>query len=215
MIKGIFIDLDGTLIKSIYHHYLGWKKVLHDENIYISKKDFYFTEGKKLELLLKDFYIQNNKIYDPIKIKKLIEKKNKHFIKNFKLSYYPGAIKTIKYFFDNNYYLSIVTAGSKSRVLKTLPNEFTHMFNRIITGDDCKEGKPSPEPYLKALQHSKLDKKNCIILENAPLGLLSAKKAKIKCVGITNTNDSKLLHQADYIVNSFKEFKNLIEELNA
>ena len=51
MIKGIFIDLDGTLIKSMYHHYLGWKKVLQEQNIYISKKDFYFTECKKLELL--------------------------------------------------------------------------------------------------------------------------------------------------------------------
>ena len=48
MIKGVFFDLDGTLIKSMHLHYNGWKKVLSKNNVNIEKLDFYEKEGTKL-----------------------------------------------------------------------------------------------------------------------------------------------------------------------
>ena len=37
MIKGVFFDLDGTLIKSMHFHFQGWKKVLSKNNVNIEK----------------------------------------------------------------------------------------------------------------------------------------------------------------------------------
>ena len=44
MIKGVFFDLDGTLIRSMYFHYLGWKTVLLKQDVIINKTDFYKKE---------------------------------------------------------------------------------------------------------------------------------------------------------------------------
>ena len=41
MIKGIFFDLDGTIIESMNDHYKEWKKILLDYNIYLKKKIFF------------------------------------------------------------------------------------------------------------------------------------------------------------------------------
>ncbi|MAV82854.1 MAG: hypothetical protein CMI90_05275 [Pelagibacteraceae bacterium] len=215
MIKGLFFDLDGTLIKSVYNHYVGWKKILKDEGVDISKEDFYENEGKKLEKLLQLFYKKNNKTLDKKIINELIKRKNKLYIKNFKLSFYTGVLKNINFFKSNGFKISIVTAGTKKRIQKTLPKEFLRKFDSIISGDLCKYGKPSPEPYLKALKISTLKKNQCLVIENAPLGVLSAKRAGIKCVGITHTVNKTKLQNADYIVDSFSEFSRLLLKLNA
>ena len=52
------------------------------------------------------------------------------------------------------------------------------------------------------------------MLENAPLGILSAKKAKIKTVAIKNTLIKKYLKDADFIINSIDELKNIINNIN-
>ena len=85
----------------------------------------------------------------------------------------------------------------------------------IITGEDCERGKPFPDPYLKALKFSNLKSKECLIVENAPLGLQSANNAKIKCVAVTNTLSNNLLQNSDFIVNSATDFKKLLIRLNA
>ena len=55
---------------------------------------------------------------------------------------------------------------------------------------------------------------NCIVIENAPLGILSGKKAKIKTVAIENTLTKKYLNDADYIISSIDELKKIINNIN-
>ena len=215
MIKAVFFDLDGTLVQSMFSHYLGWKKVLIKEDIKISKKDFYLKEGTKLQNLLHSFYKDNNKKYNTKKINNLIKEKNIFFLKHSRSNFYPGVLNLIKYLNKENYYICIVTAGSKIRVLRSLPKYFLEYFDKIITGDDCLRGKPYPDPYLKALKFSKFKSNQCIVYENAPLGILSAKRAKIKSVAVTNTLDKNSLNKANFIVNSATEFKKLLFKLNA
>ena len=145
----------------------------------------------------------------------MIKEKNFYFLKNSKLIFYPGIIPLIKYLHKEKYYICIVTSGSKIRVLRSLPKDFIKYFDNIITGDDCKRGKPFPDPYLKALRHSKFKNKECLVYENAPLGILSAKRAKIKTVAVTNTMDKINLKNANYIVNSAMDFKKLLLRINA
>ena len=214
MIKGVFFDLDGTLIKSMHFHFQGWKKVLSKVNVNINKSDFYEKEGTKLQELLKFFFNKNNKNYDEDEIINLIKKKNKFFIENNKVIFYSGVLSLIKYLKKKNFYISIVTAGSRTRVINSLPKDFLKSFDTIISGDDCKRGKPYPDPYMLSLKQSKLNKSECLIFENAPLGVKAGNAAGIKTVAITNTLDKKYLKKAKYIVSSVKEFKKLLVSIN-
>jgi len=215
MIKAIFFDLDGTIVNTMYLHYKGWKKVLRDYDIIISKKDFFLNEGIKLQKMIELYFKYNNKKINEKIINDLINKKNNYFLENYKLVFYPGIKNLIKFLYNENYFISIVTAGSRIRVMRSLPNNFINYFDKIITGDDCQRGKPFPDPYLKALKYSKFKASQCLVYENAPFGILSAKKAKIKTVAVTNTLDKSFLKDANYIVNSALDFKRLLLKINA
>ena len=76
MIKGVFFDLDGTLIKSMHFHYIGWSKILQDQGIKLNKKEFYLNEGTKLQNLLRKIYLQNNRNISDLLVEKFIKKKN-------------------------------------------------------------------------------------------------------------------------------------------
>ncbi len=214
MIKGVFFDLDGTLIKSMHLHYNGWKKVLLKNNVNITKQDFYEKEGTKLQELLKYFFNKNNQTFNSNLLEELIKQKNKYFIENNKVKFYPGVLSLIKYLKKKNFFISIVTAGSRTRIINSISNDFLKNFDTIITGDDCKKGKPFPDPYLLSLKYSKLKKSECIIVENAPLGIKAGNAAGIQTLGITNTLDKIYLIQAKYIVDSYKEIKKIIDIIN-
>ena len=51
-------------------------------------------------------------------------------------------------------------------------------------------GKPDPCPYLKALEKLNLTYHECIVVENAPLGITAAKEAKLYCVAVASRHGS-------------------------
>ena len=60
-IKGIFFDLDGTLINSMDSHFHSWKKILkHEYNYQLNKKKFMYSEGTKLNILIKNLLADDN-----------------------------------------------------------------------------------------------------------------------------------------------------------
>ena len=90
MIKGVFLDLDGTLIKSMHLHYNSWKKILIEEGIKINQKDFFLLEGTKLIKLMKYFLKDFNTFCDcrdsdtQKSMDKIIDFFNSFFTKTFK-----------------------------------------------------------------------------------------------------------------------------------
>ena len=66
--------------------------------------------------------------------------------------------------------------GQRS-LLDNLENTFPGIFTGFITAFDVTRGKPDPEPYLKAWERSGFRKDECMVVENAPLGVRSGKAA--------------------------------------
>ena len=54
----------------------------------------------------------------------------------------------------------------------------------MVTAFDVTQGKPFPEPYLKALKKSGVQPWEAIVVENAPLGVKSASDAGLFTVAV-------------------------------
>jgi beta-phosphoglucomutase len=77
------------------------------------------------------------------------------------------------------------------------------LFDVIVTGDDTDKGKPDPDPYLKGIRKLGLNRLDCVVVENAPLGIRSAKEAGVDYViAVTTTLDASYLQEADDIMES-------------
>ncbi len=74
-------------------------------------------------------------------------------------------------------------------------------------------GKPHPEPFLKGAAKLDLKAGECVVVENAPLGIKAAKSAGCKVIAIKTTLTEKHLSEADLICDDFKQVSNVFDDL--
>lgn len=68
------------------------------------------------------------------------------------------------------------------------------------TGDMCEQGKPNPEPYLRAAAKLSLKPSECLAVEDAPAGVTSGKRAgcRVLAVCTSHTRDRMEQTEADW-----------------
>lgn len=71
----------------------------------------------------------------------------------------------------------------------------------LVTGDEVDNGKPNPEGYLLASTRLGYDPSACVVIEDARAGVLAARQAGMRVIGLTNGADGTQLVEADVIVN--------------
>ena len=74
----------------------------------------------------------------------------------------------------------------------------------VVCGEDVSLGKPDPEPYLLGCELLGIVPSECIVVEDAPAGILAAHAGGMKGLGIARLGDEALLHAAgaDLVVTS-------------
>jgi mannitol-1-/sugar-/sorbitol-6-phosphatase len=76
----------------------------------------------------------------------------------------------------------------------------------LVTADDVLHGKPSPDPYLEAARRLGVDPAGCLVVEDAPAGLKSARAAGCATLAVTTTTRPEDLI-ADAVVKDLSHVK--------
>jgi len=85
-------------------------------------------------------------------------------------------------------------------------------FAALATADDCAQSKPDPEVFLKALarlqelpvfRSSPLTAAECLAIEDAPLGVVAAHAAGMKCLALAHSRPMEELRHADWVHREF------------
>ncbi len=95
---------------------------------------------------------------------------------------------------------AIATSGTRRTATIRLAHVGLVAPDVLVTADDVATGKPSPEPYLLAAKRLGVEPTRCIVVEDAPAGVASARAAGARVVGVTSTNSAVALAGADTIV---------------
>ena len=136
--------------------------------------------------------------------------KENYYLENRSFSLYDGVQELIENLKANGLQLALVTGASHQRLMGTDITSFLNQFDVLITGDQVSQGKPSPEPYLLGAQKLGAIISECLVIENAPMGIKSAKEAGMCCIAICSTLDKEHLAQADTILNTIGELSSLL-----
>lgn len=209
--KYVAFDMDGTLIDSMGLNYRCWRSVLNKVGVSLQKNLYLQREGEKISSLIKSVLDSHCIESNPAFIENLIEKKDNLFIELYQFNPYPFVMELVDSLKKNGAILGIVTSGRMARVERTLPQSFLKFFDVIITGENSERGKPFPDPYLSFMHAVNSSKTNTLAVENAPLGIKSAKSAGFYCVGIASTVDRDLLKEADLVFDNIGEFYERID----
>jgi beta-phosphoglucomutase len=130
---------------------------------------------------------------------KVIKLKRKIFNDIFNVTLIKGIKDFLLELKDRQYNLALVTGTRLEVVKKVLLAGLENIFEVIVTGEMVNKGKPDPEPYLKAVDELKATKEDCIVIENAPAGITSAKDAGLKCFAVQTSLSEEYLQDADKI----------------
>ena len=96
----------------------------------------------------------------------------------------PHVDDVIRHLRANGIQCWVVTGSGQRNLIDALNDTFDNAFSGIISAFDVKHGKPDPEPYLKARERSGFAKDECLVIENAPLGVRAAKAAGMRTIAV-------------------------------
>lgn len=216
-ILAVLFDFDGVLGDTMEDHLRAWQKAMTDFGITITAEEYYIREGMRLVEVARELWAIANPGSE-CDAEEIVKRKEKYYLECHSFSFYPGAEALVVALAAQHTPIALVTAARRARLSASVPSSFLNLFNSIVSGEDSGRGKPFPDPYLAAATRLAVPIENCIVVENAPLGIHSAKSAGAYCVAIASTLSKDKLQEANKVVGRIGEiekldiFKNLINE---
>lgn len=97
---------------------------------------------------------------------------------------------------------TVVTSGTRSLASTRMRYVGLPLPERFVSADDVENGKPHPEAYLKGAEIVGVPPEECVVIEDAPSGVSSARAAGMRVVAVATTYDHDDLLEADAVVAS-------------
>ncbi|MGM0770935.1 MAG: HAD family hydrolase [Halobacteriota archaeon] len=212
MFNSLIFDADGVLMDSMPCHADAWVRTFSEVGIDIVRQDIYDIEGSNHVGVINLIFDTAGRKPNPEIIEKLRVRKRELFLKKKSIKPFEGMYDLLIKLKDN-FHLAVVS-GSDRPIVDNMLNEFyPDIFEVTISGADVTKGKPDPEPYLKAIEILGVKKENCIVIENAPLGVDAAKNADLCCVAVPTYVDAEKLKRADRIFSEHASLMTFLENL--
>jgi len=198
-INTVIFDMDGVIVDGMPYHIKSWKDALSTIDIYASDLDIYLMEGMTGRETMEVFVKKSEISISDETADKIIKLKRKIFNDIFTVKLIKGIKDLLLELKDRQYNLALVTGTRLEVVKKVLQVGLENIFEVIVAGEMVNKGKPDPEPYLKAVDELNATKENCIVIENAPAGITSAKSAGLTCFAVQTSLSEEYLQDADKV----------------
>ena len=198
-------DLDGVVVNTVPLHFKAWKKMFGEWG----KKEFTFEDYKQkvdgiprtsgARAILTD--VSQSQLEEACKAKQdyfleLIESEG--------VPVYETTVKLIKEMRARQIKVALISSSKNlPRIIKV--GGLTDIWDVIISGHEITRGKPDPQVFLTAAQRLKMPAGQCVVFEDAVLGVEAAKRGGMPCVGIDRHGTPDALAKADVVVSDLSE----------
>ncbi len=94
----------------------------------------------------------------------------------------PGAVELIRKLYEAGVLLAVASSSPRD-VIEHHMEAFgiQDCFDTIVSGLECREGKPAPEIYLRAAENLGAAPAECVVIEDSANGVKAAKAAGMYC----------------------------------
>ena len=203
-LKGAIFDLDGVIVNTVPLHFKAWQKMFGEYG-----KEFSFRDYKEkvdgiprlsgARAILTDL--------SEAELAQAADKKQHYFLEFLHqegVEVYESTVELIKELQQAGIKRAVVSSSRNCPYILAKAN-LSDLFDVIIGGDEVVRGKPHPDIFLLAAKRIGRDPADCVVFEDAVLGVEAAKAAGMKCVGIDRYQKPQRLSQADVVVSDLAE----------
>ncbi len=185
MIKAVIFDLDGLLMDSEPL----WSQV---DREMIGQRDFKPTEAlfrkrlgtgnkRTVEIYKEEFGFKES-------VEELASERENRFFRllDQKIPPMAGVLDLVRSLTKKRIKLAIATSGPHKDRIKRIIAELgiSDFISAFVTGEEIEKLKPAPDIFLAAAKKIEVEPKYCLVFEDAPNGIVSAKAAGMLAYGV-------------------------------
>jgi HAD superfamily hydrolase (TIGR01509 family) len=190
--KAVVFDCDGTLVDSMPAHFEAWCEALalHGAGGIFKEDVFHAMGGRPTRDIVVDINDEYGLKLDPAAV---AFAKREAFLKRLADVTLIDEVAEFAQSLRGRVPLAIASGGSRIVVEKTLRVVgISDWFDEVVTADDVTEGKPAPDVFLMAAKLLGVPPTDCLALEDAPAGIIAARRAGMQVIAIPSPLSSSL-----------------------
>jgi len=208
MIQAVFFDFNGVIIDDEPLQMKAYQEVLGREGLSVTEADYYGSLGMDDRAFVRAAYERAEKELDKETLARVIEGKTAAHRKLLEgeLPLFPGVVTFIKAL-KRDHSVGLVSMARRTEIDHVLERaSLMHLFDAIVSAEDATACKPDPACYRSGLELLNrrrgeahvipLRADECLVVEDSPPGILSARGAGMRTLGVTNTVPDKALREA-------------------
>jgi beta-phosphoglucomutase len=183
----VIFDMDGVLIDSGAHHRQAWVRLFGELGVAPPAGFWRHTIGRPsveaVPLLLGDRI-------GPAEARRLANRKHAHYetLAAAGLPAVPGVVALVDTLRAHGVPIAVATSARRVDTVELLgPLGLLDRFGAIVTAEDVVRGKPDPEVYVLAAGRLGARPEGCLVFEDAVVGVLAARAAGMRVIGVTTT----------------------------
>ncbi len=196
MPQGVIFDMDGVLVDSGPPHQESWRILAHRHGITLSDEAFLQTFGMSSREIVR--LIWGDRISDAA-AREIDDQKEVVYreLISGRVPLSAGVAETLAALSAAGYRLAVGTSGPPENVELVLRETgLADYFVATVNGFDVPRGKPAPDIFLKAAERAGLTPVECVVIEDAPVGVLAGVAAGMRVIGYTGTHPAARLMEA-------------------
>lgn len=180
--KLAIFDLDGVVTNTVPIHYAAWKRLFESQGLtftfrtYLDKVDG-LPRLQGVKNMLPD--------KGPEELEKLAAEKQAYyleFLDSMPLEVFDDTLNLMASIKSNG--VPVCVASSSKNTPLILEKIGLTGLATVVTGNDFKESKPSPEIFLTAAGRVGIEPENCVVFEDALAGVQAAIAGGMRSIGV-------------------------------
>jgi beta-phosphoglucomutase len=187
--QAVIFDMDGVLVDSYRAHFESWRTLAGEHGLRLTEPQFRETFGRTSRDIIRRFWgerVGN----DPRRIAGLDDRKEALYREIVSVDFpaMDGAVELIDALHDAGVAIGVGSSGPPENI--DLAIERLGRRDRIgavVTGLEVTRGKPDPQVFLLAAERLGRDPAGCVVVEDAPDGILAAQRAGMTAVALLST----------------------------
>ena len=210
---GVLFDLDGVILDSMTHHARTWQEVFRGLGLEVPLDFILENEGALGAEVLQDYlaahapHLAARPTAEAEKtMRELLDQQLGLYLSRHAHQVRPfaGADRLLAGLNRAGLPVALVTSSRRVLVQRSLGPELSAHFQALVCAEDVTRHKPHPDPYQAGAKALDLAAEQCLVVENAPAGIASARAAGATCYALTTTLAAPKLAQAHAVFNDLE-----------
>ena len=209
-IQAFIFDMDGTLVDNADFHTQAWAELLNEIGIRIEPVDLHRlnagkTNAETLRALLGDGLTESE-------LKDLSRRKESLYREAYRphLQAVPGLYSFLFQARSLSVSMAVASSADEQNIAMILDGlGIRDYFTAVVGAEDIQNSKPHPEMFLTAARRLGIIPQECLVFEDSPAGIESARRAGMKTVVLTTFLNPKELTGVSGILQAVPDFTHL------